>query len=152
MATKWERGNLEYVFSYFAEVCRLAAPAKISGICTNFAAIMSLRRETEKSLLRDTDVENLCLLISWGKESVYILWPWVSCPLWFPFYKVAADRAAGSMRRHQSSLRARGSGAAAQGASASRCFTTAGTEAPAHVQLSAFPAEKGIMWSKAKMC
>lgn len=82
---------------------------------------------------------------------MYVLWLRVSYPLWFPFYKEVADRAAGSLTRHQSPLRPRGAhrvlprpepGAKAQGASVSRCFTTAGTDAPANLQLSASPSQK----------
>lgn len=57
VATKWECGNLEYAFSYFiTEVCTLAAPAKFSGICTNIAAIMSLRKEVERRACKETDI------------------------------------------------------------------------------------------------
>lgn len=56
VATKWECGNLECVFScIITEVCMLAAPAKFSGTCTNIAAIMSLRKETERRACKDTD-------------------------------------------------------------------------------------------------
>lgn len=57
VATKWECGNLEYAFSYFfTEVCMLRAPAKFSCICTNIAAIMSLRKEVERRACKETDI------------------------------------------------------------------------------------------------
>lgn len=108
----------------------LAGPAKFSGICTNIAAITSLRKEMER---RVRDLKNPRLLVSWGKESMYTLRPRVSCSQWFPFYKEVADRAGGSMTGQWSPLRAmeahrflpcQDPGVTAQGASAGRCCTT----------------------------
>lgn len=86
--TKWEHGNLEYAFSCFTKACRIAL-AEESGIRTGFAA--TLRRETEKSMQRDKDLKNLCLLLSWRRTSTYILWL-ESAPVWFPFCRKSCEK------------------------------------------------------------
>lgn len=52
-AQEWKQNA---TFSYFTEVCRLAAPAKFAGICTDFAAVMSLRRQTDRRPGKETEI------------------------------------------------------------------------------------------------